>query len=112
MQQQLNLFDIETTKKYGVKVETAKPLESSGLNENQLLFVGALRKSPIPLTAQEVAERAVEIDDETKIRQVFAKRESVRKRARELVDCGWVKVCESRECRVTGQSANTYEVVR
>lgn len=111
MQQQLSLFDVEHTQ-YGVKVETSKPLESSGLNENQLLFVAALRKSPIPLTAQEVAERAVQIESIERVQQVMAKRESVRKRAKELVDCGWVKVCESRECRVTGQSANTYEVVR
>jgi hypothetical protein len=124
---QLTLFETKTTQ-YGQPVtkspkqlaRSTDPITSKiaaattvacGLNENQALFVATLRKSVVPLTASEVAEKAVEINDLAKVQQAMSKRESVRKRAKELVDLGWIKVCESRECKVTGHAAQTYEVV-
>lgn len=82
--------------------------KSCGLSEVQALFVSTLRKSHIPLTANEVAENAIPIEDVTKIRQVMAKRETLRKRAGELDQ--WIKKCDARVCRVTGKMATTYEV--
>jgi hypothetical protein len=38
--------------------------------------------------------------------------ESIRKRAQELVDLGFVRVVGSRVCSVTGNAASVYEVVR
>jgi len=82
--------------------------QASGLSDVQALFVATLRQSPIPLTANEVAENAIPIEDVTKIRQVMAKRETMRKRAGELDR--WIRKCDARVCRVTGKMAMTYEV--
>lgn len=81
------------------------------LSESQRLFVAAIRGSNYPLTAAEAAAAAVPIDDIAKVQSVMAKRETIRKRAAELVRLGVVKVDDSRECKVTGNEAQTYRVV-
>jgi hypothetical protein len=52
-------------------------------------------------TAKEI-ERACELDGQS---------ESVRKRAKECLDRGFVRIREARKCRVTGNLASVYEVV-
>ena len=43
--------------------------------------------------------------------EVAAGKESLRKRAKELVDLGAIKVVGVKECSVTGKNATAYEVV-
>jgi len=81
------------------------------LSENQRLFIAALRGSKYPLTAAEAAAAAVPLDDIAKASSVMAKRETIRKRAAELVRLKKIKVDGSRECKVTGNEAQTYRVV-
>lgn len=40
----------------------------------------------------------------------YSHRESLRKRAKELLDSGKIRKAESRKCRVTGNTAAVYEV--
>lgn len=72
----------------------------SGLRE---LFYETLKQSNKPLTANEVAMRANETS-------VFANRETIRKRAKELVEQGWIEPSGATICSVTGKTASTYEV--
>lgn len=67
----------------------------------RLEFLRAL-KAIGPATANEVAAHAS--DD-------FSHRESIRKRARELVDSGFIRVVDKRKCRATGSVAQVYEMV-
>lgn len=53
-------------------------------------------------TAQEIAAEACDCPREA---------ESVRKRAKECLDRGFVRIREARKCRVTGSLASVYEVV-
>ena len=53
-------------------------------------------------TALEIAAEACDCPREA---------ESVRKRAKECVDRGWVRISEARKCRVTGALASVYQCV-
>lgn len=68
----------------------------SGLRE---LFYETLKQSNKPLTANEVA-----------VKSAFANRETIRKRAKELVEQGWIEPSGATICSVTGKTASTYEV--
>lgn len=81
------------------------------LNRQQKLFYDTLKAwASIPRTANEVAEKAIPIDSHP-VKAIFSKRETLRKRAKELVDLDLISVCDARDCRVTGNAANTYEVI-
>jgi hypothetical protein len=67
-------------------------------------FVAVLRKSTIPLTAQEIAEVAFPNDR--------VKRETIRKRANGLIKKGFVRIAGQRKCTLTGNNATTYEVIK
>jgi len=121
MSEQMNLFDVIETQ-YGVQVEPAlfrrtDPETSqqaaaqfaSNLNAKQAEFVAAARALR-QATAAEVAAYAVPLE----IGQTTAglcKRETVRKRASELVKLGWIRVVGVRKCDITGNAASVYEVV-
>jgi hypothetical protein len=120
--EQMNLFDVVTTQ-YGVQVEPAlcrrtDPETSqqaaaqvaSNLNAKQAEFVAAARALR-QATAAEVAAYAVPLE----IGQTTAglcKRETIRKRASELVKLGWIRVVGVRKCDITGNAASVYEVVK
>jgi len=74
----------------------------SGLRE---LFYETLKRADKPLTANEVAIRANETS-------VFINRETIRKRAKELVEQGWIEPSGATVCSVTGKTASTYEVTK
>lgn len=77
-----------------------------------LIFYNALQKIGHEATAQEVAAAAVPLDGSMPVAAGFSKRESIRKRAKELVSRGVISVTGSRICRVTGNESSTYEVIR
>lgn len=68
------------------------------------LFVDALRKNLRPMTAAEAAIFALPVSKPSRL-------ESLRKRAKELVAAGLIRVAGSRKCRVTGKMAQAYEAV-
>jgi hypothetical protein len=112
---------IET--QYGVQVEPAlcrrtDPETSqqaaaqvaSGLGAKQAEFVAALRALR-QATAAEVAAYAVPLE----VGQTTAglcRRETIRKRASELVKLGWIRAVGSKKCDITGNAASVYEVVK
>jgi len=120
--EQMSLFNVVTTQ-YGVQVEStlcrrtdpetsqqAAAQVSSGLGAKQAEFVAALRALR-QATAAEVAAFAVPLE----IGQTTAglcKRETIRKRASELVKLGWIRVVGVRKCDITGNAASVYEVVK
>jgi hypothetical protein len=117
---QLSLFDNDSagTGIYGNPLsrrsdpETSKKAEARvDLVGNFKLFVDALSKSNYPQTAQEVAADAIPFDPEIPVGTTLAKRESVRKRAKELVNRKVIRVKGTRICQVTGNESTTYEVV-
>ena len=61
----------------------------------QIEFLEELRRHKTPATAQEIADG----------------KESLRKRAAELVRLGYARVAGMRRCRITGQKASVYEAV-
>lgn len=71
------------------------------LSKLQDLFVSILRGAKRPMTAMEVAAIASPTN--------HASRESIRKRAGELVD-SVIKKHDRRRCTVTGKSAQTYVI--
>lgn len=71
------------------------------LADYQARFVIALRQLRLPSTANEIASKA----DDTQ-----AGRESIRKRAAELVRSGAIREVGRRTCRVTGASARVFVV--
>lgn len=95
--------------------ETSKQAARSvaaDLSETQRLFFTTLKKFTYPATAQEVAEAAIRIESIDQVSAVMSKRDTLRKRAKELVDKGWIVQREPRECRVTGSNnSTTYEVI-
>ena len=118
---QLSLFDNEPTGFgiYGNPLSrrtdppTSKNAEARvDLVGNYKLFFDALSKAKYPMTAQEVAADAIEIDGSIPVGSALAKRESIRKRAKELVDRGVIRVNGSRVCQVTGNESTTYEVIQ
>ena len=82
----------------------AEPLTS---NRRYLrgLFLDQVYQSPEPLTAGEIAARASSIHE-----GVIA--ESVRKRAKELVDAGEIVVVGERKCTVSGKLCRVFGVRR
>jgi hypothetical protein len=76
------------------------------------IFMLALKRINREATAQEVAAEAVPIDGTLPVQAAFSKRESVRKRAKELVTLGLIRAVDSRICRVTGNESTVYEVCR
>jgi hypothetical protein len=80
-----------------------------GLSQMQATFVGILRASTNPMTAAEVAAAAFPDLDEP---HAMCKRETLRKRASELVKRGWIRIVGERACAVNGNVASVYEVVQ
>jgi hypothetical protein len=80
------------------------------LGGNHKVFLLALKRIGRPATAQEVAAEAVPIDGSLPVPSAFSKRESIRKRAKELVRMGFIGVGDARICRVTGKESTVYEV--
>ncbi len=127
MQEQMSLFgDMPTqrTNQYGYQLEE-RPIAratdpepsqiaaaqiSSGLSSLQALFVSIVRKSGKPMTAHEVAELAIATSDGDQ-RSIFTRRETLRKRAGELVAMKRIRIAGQRRCEVTGKVASVYEVV-
>jgi alkylation response protein AidB-like acyl-CoA dehydrogenase len=123
---QLDLFDNSevAVSQYGTPIEpnqlarrtdpeTSKQAARSvaaDLSETQRLFFTTLKQFGYPATAQEVAEAAIRIEAIDQVKAVMAKRDTLRKRAKELVDKGWIVEREPRECRVTCNNSTTYEV--
>ena len=64
-----------------------------------------------PRTAMEVATAAYPYL-ETGAQRTTQQRETLRKRAKELVRGGFIRECESRTCKVNLNDATTYEVVK
>jgi len=80
----------------------------------QALFVETLKaNSQIPLTANEVAERAIAFTRDEGVVKTLQRRESLRKRAKELVKAGMIRECEKRFCRAAESETEvtTYEVI-
>jgi hypothetical protein len=82
------------------------------LHELHKLFLVALGKSHLPATSQEVAADAVPIDGTIGIQEALTKRESIRKRARELFDNQYITKQADRICQVTGNRAATYQLTK
>lgn len=121
MSEQMSLFHVIETQ-YGRQVETlCRPSDpepshvaaeqiASGLSDKQATFVEHARLLR-QATAAEVAASAVPLE----IGQTTAglcKRETIRKRASELVKAGWIRVVGQRKCYVTGKLASIYEVIQ
>jgi len=92
------------------------------LNRLESLFLDGLKSLGHAATAQEVADAAYPITSEHEIRTVFAKRDSLRKRAGEmarakttrdgqLVRPALIRLVGARCCRATGNMASTYEII-
>jgi hypothetical protein len=84
-------------------VESAEKIASQIVG-HEAKFVAVLRKSTIPLTAQEIAEVAFPNDR--------VKRETIRKRANGLINKGMIRIACKRKCTLTGNNATTYEVIK
>jgi hypothetical protein len=82
------------------------------LTKTHLLYLATLLLSAIPLTSQEIAAKAIPIDGSIPVQAAFAKRETLRKRTRELFDAGKITKCGSRICKVTGKESETYRISR
>lgn len=131
MFQQMNLFgDLnQRTNQYGYQLED-KPIArasdpepshlaaaqiKSGLTSMQALFVSILRQTKRPMTAHEVAAMAIARGPSDRIESIMQRRETLRKRAGELVERdgkpGWIRIAGQRRCEVTGNVASVYEVM-
>jgi len=83
------------------------------LTGNRKLFFETLEAwANIPRTAYEVAARAFPIVGSMPVQSVFKSRETLRKRAGELVKLGLIEECQPRECKVNCNEATTYQVVK
>ena len=120
---QLGLFgdfpDEQRTNQYGFPCEERRPIARESDPETSHAAATKVRPKLVGLrqtfvevlkslgqaTANEVAAAAVGAG-------LVVNAESIRKRAQELVDLGWVRVVGSRTCAVTGNSASVYEVER
>jgi hypothetical protein len=65
-----------------------------------------------PRTAMEVAANAFPYVEGTPAPQITQQRETLRKRAKELVRGGFIRECEARTCKVNLNDATTYEVIK
>ena len=127
MQEQMSLFgDLsQRTNQYGMPLEdrpiarasdpepshVAAEQIKSGLSSLQALFVSVLRQTNRPKTAHEVAAQAIAMGPSDRIEAIMQRRETLRKRAGELVALGWIRIAGQRRCEVTGNVASVYEVV-
>ena len=94
------------------KVTSHKASASVDLKGNRKIFYKTLAGfSDFPRTANEVAAKAIPIDGSKPVMQVFKARETLRKRAGELVKLEMIRECQSRPCKINGNDATTYEVV-
>ena len=81
------------------KDDTRQPLTGE-----LLVFHQTLASSSCPMTAREIALAAYPANR--------VKRESIKKRAAEVVASGWVCEAGKIKCSVTGRKSTSYEVVR
>jgi hypothetical protein len=67
------------------------------------------------MTAHEVAAQAIVMGPSDRIEVIMQRRETLRKRAGELVERdekpGWIRIAGQRRCEVTGNVASIYEVM-
>lgn len=95
------------------KETSHKAASKLNLVGNRKLFLETLQKmGGIPRTANEIAAQAIPLSEKTGVIGVLKKRETLRKRAGELVKMGLVRECTPRECRINCNEATTYEVVK
>lgn len=93
------------------KATSHKAAAKVDLSKSQNLFMDTLAAmGNIPRTANEVAAKAIPIDNDRAIAKTFQRRETLRKRAGELVKLGRIIECQARECKISGNDATTYEV--
>ena len=94
------------------KTTSHKAAASVDLKGKRKIFYDTLAGwSDFPRTANEVAAKAIPIDGSKPVLQVFKARETLRKRAGELVKLGLIRECQARPCKINGNEATTYEVV-
>lgn len=84
---------------------------SSGLSDIKVAFVLTLQQSNTGMTASEVAAAAIPIEP-GQAAVSMCRRETMRKRASELVRSGWIRVIGQRACGITGKLATVYEVAK
>lgn len=80
----------------------------------QALFYDTLKGwSNIPRTANEVAAKAIPYSTGERVFKTMQRRESLRKRAKELVNAGIIRECGKRHCRAADSEIEvmTYEVI-
>ena len=65
-----------------------------------------------PRTAMEVATAAYPYTVAVRAPKTTQQRETLRKRAKELVRGGFIRECEARTCKVNLNDATTYEVIK
>jgi hypothetical protein len=127
MQHQMTLFGelSQRTNQYGTPLESppiarasdpepshlAAEQIKSGLSSLQALFVSVLRQTRRSMTAHEVAAQAIVIGPSDRIESIMQRRETLRKRAGELVAIKWIRIAGQRRCEVTGNMASVYEVM-
>ena len=73
------------------------------LSSSQSIFIGVLRSAVGPLTASEIGSIAA--------KTCGANSETIRKRAKELLDAGRIRLAGTKICGVTRQNAQAYLVV-
>jgi len=94
------------------KATSHKASASVDLKGKRKIFYDTLAEwSDFPRTANEVAAKAIPIDGSKPVLQVFKARETLRKRAGELVKLGLIRECQARPCKINFNEATTYEVV-
>jgi len=92
------------------KATSHKAAASVDLKGKRKIFYDTLVNFRFPATANEVAAKAIPADGSKPALQVFNDRETLRKRAGELVKLGLVRECQSRPCKIKFNEATTYEV--
>ena len=92
------------------KTTSHKAAASVDLKGKRKVFYEALASCSFPATANEVAAKAIPIDGSKPVLEVFKARETLRKRAGELVKLGLIRECQARPCKINFNDATTYEV--
>ena len=94
------------------KATSHKAAASVDLKGNRKIFYETLATFRFPPTANEVAAKAIPADGSKPALKVFNDRETLRKRASELVKLGLIRECQARPCKIKFNEATTYEVKR
>ena len=94
------------------KATSHKAAASVDLKGKRKVFYDTLANCRFPATANEVAAKAIPADGSKPALKVFNDRETLRKRAGELVKLGLIRECQSRPCKINFNEATTYEVKR